>query len=84
MTPLSKKLPFSTWVETDFLQRTRLKGWETQKPTTGSLKKSCMSIQKFDLNPYVEDYASGEHYWCEHSNGKPFVRRFVRVLRAAN
>ena len=45
---------------------------------------SFMWIQKLDLNPYVEDYASSEHDWCEHSNGKPFVRRFVRILRAAN
>ena len=36
----------------------------------------------FDLNPYVEEYASGEDDWRQDSNGKSFVRFFVRVLRA--
>ena len=35
-----------------------------------------------DLNPYVEEYASGQDDWCQHSNGKSFVRLFVRILRA--
>ena len=33
-----------------------------------------------DLNPYVEEYASGENDWRGHSNGKSHVGFVVRVL----
>ena len=45
----------------------------------GSINKEVPMI---DLNPNVEEYASGEDYWCEHSNGKSFVGFFVRVLQS--
>ena len=34
-----------------------------------------------DLNPNVEEYASGENDWGEHSNGKSIAGFVVRVLR---
>ena len=38
-------------------------------------------MKMIDLNPYVEEYASGENDGCEHSNGKSIAGFVVRVLR---